>query len=65
MPDWHVSTDEVIANNNEKPSQVYITYNPNRFVGFANIFTTNNKDVHFIMGPKVKKYHKEGNLWFR
>ena len=65
MPDWHVSIDEVIANNNEKPSQVYITYNPNRFVGFANIFTTNNKDVHFIMGPKVKKYHKEGNLWFR
>jgi hypothetical protein len=33
------------------------------FDGFSNIYTTNNKDVHFLMGPKVKKTKDKDYLW--
>jgi hypothetical protein len=62
-PNWHVSVDEVIADDYLKPLRVYTTYNENKFVGFNNIYTTNNKDVHFLMGPKVKKIKGKGYLW--
>ena len=62
-PNWHVSVDEVIADDYLKPFRVYTTYNDNKFVGFNNIYTTNNKDVHFLMGPKVKRTKDNGYLW--
>ena len=65
LPSWHVSINDVTVNESEKPKQVYATYSSTKFINFTNIFTTNNADVHFLMGPKVKKFHSEGNLWFR
>ena len=62
-PNWHVSVDEVIADDYLKPFRVYTTYSDNKFLGFNNIYTTNNKDVHFLMGPKVKKTNGKGYLW--
>ena len=62
LPNWHVSVDEVLADN-KAPISVTSDYNKNTFVGFSNIFTTNNKDVHFLMGPKVLTYKPAGKLW--
>jgi hypothetical protein len=62
LPNWHVSVDEVFADN-KAPISVTSDYNKNTFVGFSNIFTTNNKDVHFLMGPKVLTYKPAGKLW--
>ena len=62
LPNWHVSVDEVLADN-KAPINVTSDYNKNTFVGFSNIFTTNNKDVHFLMGPKVLTYKPAGKLW--
>lgn len=62
LPNWHVSIDKVLADNIE-PKSVFIDYSSNKFVGFTNIFTSNNRDVHFLMGPKVKRVNSRGNLW--
>lgn len=62
LPRWHVSVDEVLADN-KAPKSVTSDYNKNTFVGFSNIFTTNNIDVHFLMGPKVTTYKAAGKLW--
>lgn len=62
LPRWHVSVDEVIADN-KAPISVTSDYNKNTFIGFSNIFTTNNIDVHFLMGPKVVTYKPAGKLW--
>lgn len=62
LPRWHVSVDEVLADN-KAPISVTSDYNKNTFVGFSNIFTTNNIDVHFLMGPKVTTYKAAGKLW--
>jgi hypothetical protein len=62
LPKWHVSIDEVLADN-KPPISVTTDYNKNKFVGFSNIYTTNNKDVHFSMGPKVVTYKSPGKLF--
>ena len=62
LPKWHVSIDEALADNTP-PLSVTSDYNKNTFVGFSNIYTTNNKDVHFSMGPKVVTYKPAGKLW--
>jgi hypothetical protein len=62
LPKWHVSVDEALADN--KPAQhVSVGYNPNKFIGFTNIYTTNKKDVHFSMGPDVIRTTNVGILW--
>lgn len=63
LPSWHVSIDKVFANENIAPRGVYIAYSNQRFKDFSNIYTTNKSDVHFIMGPKVKRTNNEGNLF--
>jgi hypothetical protein len=62
LPNWHISVDQVLADN-EAPTSVYIDYSSDRFVGFTNIFTTNYKDIHFLMGPKIKKINSAGKYW--
>lgn len=62
LPNWHISVDEVLADD-LAPSSVYIDYSSDRFVGFTHIFTTNFKDIHFLMGPKVKKVNPAGKFW--
>lgn len=62
LPRWHVSVDEALADN-RAPLSVVSDYSKNVFIGFSNIFTTNNKDVHFLMGPKVLTYKSAGKLW--
>lgn len=62
LPNWHISVDKVFADE-LAPSSVTIDYNPTKFVGFTNIFTTNNKDIHFLMGPRIKKVNPSGNIW--
>lgn len=62
LPKWHVSIDKILADDTE-PKSVYIDYNSDKFVSFTNIFTSNNKDVHFLMGPKVLKVNPKGKLW--
>lgn len=62
LPNWHISVDQVLADN-EAPTSVYIDYSSERFVGFTNIFTTNYKDIHFLMGPKIKKINPAGKMW--
>jgi len=61
IPDWHVSVDDISIDDNEKPNRIYTTYNET-FEGFSNIYTTNKNDVHFLVGPKVKKITPGG--WF-
>jgi hypothetical protein len=63
LPNWRVSVDKVIVDSSIEPNRVYVTYNNQRFVNFSNIYTTNMKDVQFIMGPKVKRVNTEGYLW--
>jgi len=62
LPRWHVSVNEILADNN-KPIHVTSVYDPNKFLGFTNIFTTNYQDVNFLMGPTVVKFHAAGLLW--
>ena len=62
LPNWRVSVDQVRAEG-EKPFRVYITYNETRFVDFYNTYTTNNENLFFLMGPKVKKTNNKGYLW--
>ena len=62
LPNWHISVDQVLADDTP-PNSVTVDYNPNKFVGFTNIFTTNKKDIHFLMGPKVKKVNPSGRMW--
>lgn len=62
LPNWHISVDKILADE-LPPSSVTIDYNPNKFVGFTNIFTTNYKDIHFLMGPKIKKVNLSGKVW--
>ena len=52
-PDWHVSVDDITINENHKPSYIWTTYS-SKFKDFSNIYTTNNCDIHFLMGPNVK-----------
>ena len=62
LPNWHVSVDKVLADDIQ-PISAYIDYNSNKFVGFSNIYTTNYKDIHFLMGPKIKKITPVGKYW--
>ncbi|MDP3946524.1 MAG: hypothetical protein Q8Q51_11580 [Lutibacter sp.] len=63
LPNWHVSVDDVLADDIYKPYRVYTTYSNSKFLEFSNIYTTNNKDVHFLMGPNVKRKNPVGYLW--
>lgn len=63
LPNWRVSVDDVLVNKVTEPNRVYVTYNGERFIGFSNIYTTNNKDVHFLMGPRVERVNQPGYLW--
>lgn len=62
IPNWHVSIDKVTADGGESKS-AYIQYAKDHFYGFSNMFTTNAKDVHFLMGAKVKLVNKDSYLW--
>lgn len=60
IPSWHISIDKVLANGKESALTVRTHYNNNGVVsGFSNTYTTGVGDVHFIMGPKVVRYHKD------
>lgn len=61
IPDWHVSIDDILIDNNEKPLEIYTRYS-DLFEDYSNIFTTNRKDIHFLVGPKVKNITPGG--WF-
>ena len=52
-PDWHVSVDDITINDNQKPNYIGTAYS-SKFKDFSNIYTTNNCDIHFLMGPNVK-----------
>lgn len=62
-PSWHVSMDEVIANQNERPVSAEVLYAETKFTTISNTFTR-GRDVHFIMGPKVKRFHKQRRIRF-
>jgi hypothetical protein len=62
IPNWHVSIDKVLADGGESKS-AYVFYAKDHFYGFSNMFTTNGKDVHFLLGSKVKLVNKDGYLW--
>jgi hypothetical protein len=62
LPNWHLSVDKVLADD-LPPVSVNVNYAAKKFVGFTNIFTTNNADVHFLMGPKVQTVTSPGKLW--
>ena len=61
IPDWHVSVDDISIDDSEKPNRIYTTYNET-FEDYSNIYTTNKSDIHFLVGPKVKKITPGG--WF-
>ena len=63
LPNWHVSVDDVLADDMYRPYRAYTTYSNSKFLEFSNIFTTNNRDVHFLMGPDVKRTKPIGYLW--
>lgn len=62
LPKWHVSIDDIRADS-IRPNKATSAYNDKTFIGFSNIFTTNNQDVHFYMGPKVATHRQAGVLW--
>ena len=53
IPDWHVSVDDISIDGQLKPYRIDTNYSET-FKNFANIYTTNKNDIHFIVGPKVK-----------
>jgi hypothetical protein len=53
IPDWHVSVDDITIDGQYKPNRIDTNYNET-FKDFANIYTTNKNDIHFLVGPKVK-----------
>ena len=53
IPDWHVSVDDITIDGQFKPNRIDTNYNET-FKDFANIYTTNKNDIHFLVGPKVK-----------
>jgi hypothetical protein len=62
IPNWHVSVNSVYANESYTPKRVYLTYSDSKFLEFSNIYTTNNIDVHFLMGPNVKRTVERGYI---
>ena len=53
IPDWHVSVDDITIDGQYKPNRIDTDYNET-FKNFSNIYTTNQSDIHFLVGPKVK-----------
>jgi hypothetical protein len=63
LPNWHVSVDKITADGIDA-KKAYIQYNSDRFLEFSNIFTSNGKNAHFLMGPNVKRVNKHKTyLW--
>ena len=62
LPNWHVSVDEVLADN-KAPISVTSEYNQNTFIGFSTIYTTNNKEVHFLTSTKEITNKPAGKIW--
>ena len=67
FPRWHVSIDDVKINNSEEPERIQSRYfeevwESNQFDDYTNIFTPDGKEVHFLMGPYVKRFHQSGNI---
>ena len=58
IPDWHVSVDDILIEGEYKPNKIETVYNKS-FEDFSNIFTTNKNDIHFLVGPEVKKITPE------
>ena len=58
IPDWHVSVDDILIEGEYKPNKIETVYNKN-FEDFSNIYTTNKNDIHFLVGPEVKKITPE------
>jgi len=54
IPDWHVSMDDITVDEFRKPSAIRTKY-VSEPESFSNIYTTNNKNFHSIIGPNVKK----------
>ena len=61
---WYVSMDEIKADNNEKPISADIMYAEKVFTQVSNTFTRGKGDIHFIMGPEVKRFHKPRKIFF-
>lgn len=62
-PSWHVSMDEVLADGT-KPVQAHLLYADTKFRITSNTFTRRN-EVHFIMGTKVQRFHKQRYIKFK
>ena len=67
FPRWHVSIDDVRINNNEQPNRIQSRYfeevwQSNQFDDYTNIYSPDGKEVHFLMGPYVKRFHESGNI---
>ena len=63
FPRWHVSIDDVKINNDEQPIRISSRYfeevwQSNQLDNHTNIFSPDGKEVHFLMGPFVKRYHQ-------
>ena len=67
FPRWHVSIDDVRINNDEQPNRIQSRYfeevwQSNQFDDYTNIYSPDGKEVHFLMGPYVKRFHESGNI---
>ena len=67
FPRWHVSIDDIRINDNEQPNRIQSRYfeelwQSNQFDDYTNIFSPDGKQVHFLMGPYVKRFHDSGNI---
>ena len=67
FPRWHVSIDDIRINNDEQPNRIQSRYfeevwQSNQFDDYTNIYSPDGKEVHFLMGPYVKRFHESGNI---
>lgn len=67
FPRWHISIDDIKINNQEQPKRIQSRYfeevwQSNQFDDYTNIFSPDGKQIHFLMGPYVKRYHNSGNI---
>lgn len=67
FPRWHVSIDDVRINDNDQPNRIQSRYfeevwQSNQFDDYTNIYSPDGKEVHFLMGPYVKRFHESGNI---
>jgi len=67
FPRWHVSIDDIRINDDEQPNRIQSRYfeevwQSNQFDDYTNIYSPDGKEVHFLMGPYVKRFHESGNI---